>query len=163
MIAATADVATYRPPLGLSLGRVLRVFTSPLTNPETNIFKTIRRHRGPAILLEYLPDGSLKQLSRRAKETNRRFPNRLLWSFYFCSKRQQLLFTKATYNHRNILLIHFSGKGLRRDEFPTGCSGTWCTAGVRNDYAARTEWIRPQRYCAKKYYGRAARYTCPRT
>ncbi|KAI0437346.1 hypothetical protein F4803DRAFT_570946 [Xylaria telfairii] len=87
MIAATADVATYRPPLGLSLGSVLRVFTSPWKNPPINIFKIIRRHRGPAILLEYLEDGSLQQLSHRAKRTNVRFPNRLLWSFYFCMVR----------------------------------------------------------------------------
>ncbi|KAI1747014.1 kinase-like domain-containing protein [Xylaria castorea] len=87
IIAATIDVTNYRPFSVPSVGDIFRRIIAPFINPPSNIFKILRGNRGPAILLEYIENGSLQKLSQRAWRLNIDFPNRLLWSFYLCLVR----------------------------------------------------------------------------
>ncbi|KAI8950544.1 kinase-like domain-containing protein [Xylaria longipes] len=86
-IAATTEVSSHRPVNVLSVRNVFRRFIAPFKNPPTEIFNILRRHRGPAILLEYIAGGTLSQLSRKAQERGVQLPNRILWSFYLCLVR----------------------------------------------------------------------------
>ncbi|KAI0476847.1 kinase-like domain-containing protein [Xylaria cf. heliscus] len=66
-----------------------------LGTPFSTVFDILRKSRvkGPAMLLEYLENGSLSNLAQRVAVVRglqgRRIilPNRLLWSFYFCLVR----------------------------------------------------------------------------
>ncbi|KAI0466925.1 hypothetical protein F4859DRAFT_507020 [Xylaria cf. heliscus] len=87
MIASTTDVAHYRPVFFPTVNNMFRRLIAPFKNPPTNIFKILRGSRGPAILLEYIAFGNLQHLSSRARARNINFPNRIIWSFYFCLVR----------------------------------------------------------------------------
>lgn len=54
--------------------------------PVGTVFDVLGQSRiqGPAILLEYLENGTLLRFLERARGRVRAFPNRLLWSFFFC-------------------------------------------------------------------------------
>ncbi|KAI0455310.1 kinase-like domain-containing protein [Xylaria acuta] len=87
LLASCDDVAAANSSTSSGLG--------VLGTPLSAVFDTLRetRLKGPALLLEYLENGSLSKLAYRARAyksvrgTEIRLPNRLLWSFYFCLVR----------------------------------------------------------------------------
>ncbi|KAI0446881.1 hypothetical protein F4803DRAFT_546733 [Xylaria telfairii] len=80
------DVAYTRPRRG-RLARIARRILGLASNSTENIFKILSTKRGPAIILEYLENGSLAQLQAKATEKGVELPNRILWSWYFCLMR----------------------------------------------------------------------------
>ncbi|KAI8623720.1 hypothetical protein F5Y19DRAFT_468348 [Xylariaceae sp. FL1651] len=58
-----------------------------IKTPPNTIFEEIKWFEGPAVLLEYLENGSLLRLRQRKYELNVEIPNRLLWRWYFCLVR----------------------------------------------------------------------------
>ncbi|KAH8168133.1 hypothetical protein CIB48_g116 [Xylaria polymorpha] len=74
------DVAYTRPRRG-KLAAVARRILGLASNSTENIFKILSRKRGPAIILEYLENGSLAQFQAKATEKGVELPNRVLWGW----------------------------------------------------------------------------------
>ncbi|KAI8623297.1 kinase-like domain-containing protein [Xylariaceae sp. FL1651] len=95
MLACCEDLAAFAIPgrsiFGLTsqistlLSRVKRLFYSP-PNLQT-VFRTLRELEGPAILQEYVENGTLTDLQERMKVKDIHLPNRVLWRFYLCLVR----------------------------------------------------------------------------
>ncbi|KAI0449765.1 hypothetical protein F5B21DRAFT_32010 [Xylaria acuta] len=83
-IATTTDVSTYQSKSREGVRDTLRNIFAPFRNPPNNIFTILGRYQGPAILLEYIENGSLLAFKRKLWESRITLPNRLLWRFYFC-------------------------------------------------------------------------------
>ncbi|KAI1110469.1 hypothetical protein F5Y14DRAFT_465639 [Nemania sp. NC0429] len=89
IIASTGDVAEYRKKKnsGSVVRRAMKRLKRTWDNPPTNVFKVLSISEGPAMLLEYIPNGSLLDLMNRANRRGYSIPNRILWSFYLCLVR----------------------------------------------------------------------------
>ncbi|KAI0468131.1 hypothetical protein F4859DRAFT_215631 [Xylaria cf. heliscus] len=86
IIDAISDVAIARPRAG-RIAAVARRLLGVLENPPENIFKVLNYERGPALILEYLENGSLVQLQVKALDRGIQLPNRILWSWLYCMIR----------------------------------------------------------------------------
>lgn len=86
IIEATEETGLHRVGKRTIFGRMLRRIKSAFNNPPREIFKILGASYGPAILLEYIENGTLRQVQNRAYEGNIEIPNRILWSFYLCCK-----------------------------------------------------------------------------
>lgn len=87
MISSVLDLKEFREKHGSLPRRLMKRLMRTIKNPPTNVFEVMSILDGPALLLEYIPNGSLLQLLNRAIERDLTIPNRILWSFYFCSKK----------------------------------------------------------------------------
>ncbi|KAI0453481.1 hypothetical protein F5B21DRAFT_505339 [Xylaria acuta] len=86
IIDAIEDVMYLRPRAG-RIAAVARRILGLVENPPQNMFKTLSFRRGPAIILEYLENGSLAQLQCKALARNIELPNRVMWSWFYCMMR----------------------------------------------------------------------------
>ncbi|KAI0160140.1 kinase-like domain-containing protein [Xylariaceae sp. FL1272] len=88
LLAACDDLATFintedKQNLIQHLFTVSRRKISIKPNSRS-IFKALNGLSGPAMLIEYFPNGTLKQLRERIARENIMLPNRVLWEFYLC-------------------------------------------------------------------------------
>ncbi|KAI1752022.1 hypothetical protein F4782DRAFT_547307 [Xylaria castorea] len=84
VIATTKNVSAYRSKSREGVRDTLKNIFAPFRNPPTNIFTILGHYQGPAILLEYIENGSLLSFQMKLREKRITLPNRLLWRFYFC-------------------------------------------------------------------------------
>ncbi|KAI1127798.1 hypothetical protein F5Y10DRAFT_265816 [Nemania abortiva] len=89
MLANSEDVAdANRPKRSFKsiMSETLQILRGRLRPPVDTVFDALRQSRikGPAMLLEYLENGSLLALYMKAQGRVGRLPNRLLWRFYYC-------------------------------------------------------------------------------
>ncbi|KAI1428123.1 hypothetical protein F5Y12DRAFT_711438 [Xylaria sp. FL1777] len=86
MLDATGAVEMFRPRAGRTASFLRRILVA-VTNPPENIFKALSQHFGPAIILDYLENGTMRDLIIKQRSWGIQFPNRVLWSFYHCLVR----------------------------------------------------------------------------
>ncbi|KAI3328581.1 kinase-like domain-containing protein, partial [Ustulina deusta] len=86
MLDSTDNVGIFRPRSGRAVDFLRRIVT-PFTNPPENVFKALSHFYGPAIVTEYLENGSLLNFRCKQIELGINIPNRVLWSFYHCLVR----------------------------------------------------------------------------
>lgn len=122
MISATEHVEEFRDKPRSLPRRMLKRMTRAFKNPPTNAFRVLSVLEGPAILLEYIPNGSLLDLLGRSYEKHIVIPNRVLWSFYFCCKNR-LVPDLIISDLQSAVLIESSGEGLRWFGLPQECHG----------------------------------------
>jgi len=93
MFASSTNVFSYQGSAGLTIRpQVKSIFdtvNAAFENPYRSLFGNISGLGGPALLLEYLPNGSLNQLTKgmRAARPRPFLPNRLLWRIFACLVR----------------------------------------------------------------------------
>jgi hypothetical protein len=93
MFASSTNVSSYQGSAGLAIRpRIRSIFDTvdaAFENPYRSLFGHISGLGGPALLLEYLPNGSLRQFtnSMRAARPRPFLPNRLLWRILACLVR----------------------------------------------------------------------------
>ncbi|TGJ87151.1 hypothetical protein E0Z10_g1636 [Xylaria hypoxylon] len=84
LINYTANVGDFRS-RGGRLARAFRRVKAAFNNPPVNLFRALSyNHGGPAILSEYLENGSLVRVMERLFDRRDQLPNRILWSWYHC-------------------------------------------------------------------------------
>ncbi|KAI1820146.1 hypothetical protein F4861DRAFT_545918 [Xylaria intraflava] len=85
MLAHSKDLIEYKRPKRSKVSKVWHYFADIFKNPEKTLFPILGNSlEGPAILLEYLENGSLEKLQKKLLELDIHLPNRVLWSFYHC-------------------------------------------------------------------------------
>ncbi|KAI1817327.1 hypothetical protein GGS20DRAFT_62269 [Poronia punctata] len=94
LLAYCEEVSQYRNPefAHFNPTRIRSIFdiaTSLFPSPQDHIFDTLGVLGGPALLLEYLPNGSLDRMYKKMNEQDPPvvLPNRLLWRFLLCLLR----------------------------------------------------------------------------
>ncbi|KAI0530009.1 hypothetical protein GGR58DRAFT_272772 [Xylaria digitata] len=83
LIGYADDVSRFRPKRG-RFARALRRLRATFNNPPRNLFKALSVGSGPAILLEYLENGSMIKVLAALYRRRAGLPNRVLWSWYHC-------------------------------------------------------------------------------
>jgi hypothetical protein len=86
-LATHANCSRFGPRVTSILRSVRRTFK----NPPITAMRRLSHLHGPAIVLEYLENGTLMQLSDRLFKDKINLPNRLLWRWYFCCKTNSAL------------------------------------------------------------------------
>ncbi|KAI0189128.1 kinase-like domain-containing protein [Xylaria flabelliformis] len=86
LIDAIEDVSYTRPRAGKIAAFARRNF-GMIENPPQNIFKILHLRRGPALILEYLENGSLQSFQYKISQRRIKLPNRILWSWLYCLTR----------------------------------------------------------------------------
>ncbi|KAI0546832.1 hypothetical protein F4679DRAFT_587206 [Xylaria curta] len=84
---AESRLSAYRSKSREGIRETLKNLFAPFRNPPSNILTILGRYQGPAILLEYIENGSLLSLQTKLWEKRITLPNRLVWRFYFCLVR----------------------------------------------------------------------------
>ncbi|KAI0436593.1 hypothetical protein F4803DRAFT_556850 [Xylaria telfairii] len=85
-IGYTQDVSSSQP-RGGRIRRTLRRVVNAIRNPPENLFAYLTglsRSEAPALLLEYLENGSLLRIMEQIHNRRDQLPNRLLWGWYHC-------------------------------------------------------------------------------
>ncbi|TRX97983.1 hypothetical protein FHL15_001193 [Xylaria flabelliformis] len=121
-IATTADVSDYRSKSREGIRDALKNIFAPFRNPPINVFKILGHYQGPAILLEYIENGSLLSFHTKLWEKRITLPNRLLWRFYFCLVRGVcgMVFEQEKHKKGQPLVLETTPENGRHREFLHG-------------------------------------------
>ncbi|KAI0195449.1 hypothetical protein F4808DRAFT_464270 [Astrocystis sublimbata] len=87
VIDSALDVSEFTSKSHQGIRDVLKSLAAPLYNPPTRIFRILGRYKGPAILLEYIENGSILALMDKIHAQHIYLPNRLLWRWFYCLVR----------------------------------------------------------------------------
>ncbi|KAI0408852.1 hypothetical protein F4802DRAFT_616651 [Xylaria palmicola] len=87
IIEGTTDVTKFWTGDGRARLALRKIFAPFRNRNPVSVLKILSGYNGPAILLEYIENGSLVQFHNKVRQHGVRLPNRLLWSFYFCLVR----------------------------------------------------------------------------
>ncbi|KAI0206678.1 hypothetical protein F4808DRAFT_3006 [Astrocystis sublimbata] len=87
------------------LAKIARRVFGKFENPPQNIFKHMSSRRGPALILEYLENGSLMSFIEKSRGMNITLPNRILWAWFYCLMRAGAALTQENLDYRGGPLI----------------------------------------------------------
>ncbi|KAI2626348.1 kinase-like domain-containing protein [Xylaria nigripes] len=87
MLRYCEDLSNYERLNPNKAAEAWRRFKEFFMSPVKTVFPVLSQFTGPAILLEFIENGSLLKLYQTLKDDQFQLPNRVLWSFYFCLVR----------------------------------------------------------------------------
>ncbi|KAI1756269.1 kinase-like domain-containing protein [Xylaria castorea] len=117
LIDAIEDVVYTRPRAG-RIAAIARRMLGMIENPPENIFKILHLRRGPALILEYIENGSLASLKQKIYARRIQLPNRVLWSWFYCLTRACVGLTHEKENFKGGPLELETLQPAGEDHFP---------------------------------------------